>query len=362
MADMALLLGSKEKTDPLLDEAVNAQLPIMAPVLLALACPIPNMLPSLLRTRQALLRPALDPEKAARAQQVVPASATEEQRVRAVEVFAGVFAQSIDVDSPISPLALIAPEVEMMVDGSGLMDFGKVTRAEFAERWRRFEMEYPHRYTVLLGEPRVRLVGGDSFEAQVSMWTRFGTGHRYAKIEMLNALQIQAKPDAAPKLRQVRRMERFFVTQNENEARLSLYQMARLLFETLLPDSSALLPSFFEESHFYCGRARTRDQLKAEVAQGADFLRRGRIRILNGPELAKNGVWLLTGVFLGQAVEAIPEAGLLAGEKCLVLLSMDFDETWPLVRSVGFRKLDNLAGGGSRDAATSQGQPVPTAQ
>jgi hypothetical protein len=259
--------------------------------------------------------------------------------------FAEAHVRCYDSDAPRSPELAPDGQIETGTDDSGFLNIGRLSNGQFKEKWSAYVRNYPHLYTMLLGAPVVRPIEPRRYEAQVMIWSRLGTGHRFGKLETLLRLDIAAEPGQRCLVTRIRKSDSSIVPPNAEEVRLSLFKMAKLILETLTADNGAFLPAFFERRHYHGGRMRERAELEKLVAERSPQLDRNRLRLVNGPEVFRHDTWLHTGVFLAEALRDLPEQGVRAGHFCLVLMTMHFEKVWPTIRSFDVRPLPGAPAG-----------------
>lgn len=342
-------------SDPLQDPAVHTRLDAATRTVMARTSPNVDPVPGLAAGAVSSLRPPLPAEAAAEMDLPLDPGLEAGALHLRLARFADSHLRCFDTDSPRAPDLAEDGQIEADGEESGFLNIGRLASGQFNEKWNAYARHYPHRYTMLLGSPVIRALGPGRHEAQAVVWSRFGTGHRFGKLEMALRMEIETATDRRPLVKRIRKSELTFVPQNAGEVRLSLHKMAMLVLETLVPESLTYLPAFFEPQHYYYGQPRRREELEALVAERSPRLDRNRLRLLNGPEVIRHDDWLHTGVFLAEAVRELPEAGLKAGESCLVLLSMHFEKVWPTIRSLDIRPLRAAARPVLQPAA---GQPL----
>jgi hypothetical protein len=337
--------GYSDRPDPLQAEGLRAHLEDMEKVVVARKSPAVAPVPSLSLGPQVPLRPPLT--KAAADEMDLPiAEGLDEDALQLVLArFAEAHVRCYDSDAPRSPELAPDGQIETGTDDSGFLNIGRLTNGQFKEKWSAYVRNYPHLYTMLLGAPVVRPIQPRRYEAQVMIWSRLGTGHRFGKLETLLRLDIAAEPGQRFQVTRIRKSESSIVPPNAEEVRLSLFKMAKLILETLTADNGAFLPAFFERRHYHDGRMRERPEVEKLVAERAPQLDRNRLRLVNGPEVFRHDTWLHTGVFLAEALRDLPEEGVRAGHFCLVLMTLHFEKVWPTIRSFDVRPLPGAPAG-----------------
>ena len=306
--------------------------------------PAVDLVPSLSLSAHLPLRPPLSKVAAAEMDLPLEAGLDEEALKQRLSRFAEAHLRCYDSDSPRAPQLAEDGQIETGSDESGFLNIGRVANGQFREKWSRYVQDYPHLYTTLLGAPGVRLVSPGVHEARATLWSRFGTGHRFGKLETSLRLEIVSEEGKPFVVRRIRKSESTIVPPNEAEVRLCLFKMAKLVLETLSPENTGFLPAFFESHHFYRRSPRVREEMERLVVAQSPLLARNRLRLLNGPEVFRHDTWLHTGVFLAEARIDLPEVGVRAGQSCLVLMTMHFEKVWPLIRSFDVRPLAPAGG------------------
>jgi hypothetical protein len=331
--------GADSRPDPLREPAITSALDAAERAVVARRSPPVDLVPGLALGPMLPLRPPLSAEAAAEMDQPLEsglsAGALELRLVR----FAEAHLRCYDTDSPRAPELADDGQLETANDESGFLNIGRLVAGQFKQKWSAYVKDYPHLYTMLLGAPVVRPLESGRHEATAVIWSRFGTGHRFGKLETSLRLEIEALENQRLLVKRIRKAESSLVPPNAAEARMVILKMAQLILETLARENSAFLPAFFEPRHHFCGRPRPREEVEKLVANRSPQLERNRLRLLNGPEVIRHDSWLHTGVFLAEARKDLPEAELKVGEACLVLLTMHFERVWPLIRSLDIRPL-----------------------
>jgi serine/threonine protein kinase len=266
-------------------------------------------------------------------------SLTEDQRLVRLASFADVFIRTLDSGSPSTAEPFFAQEINLSREGSALLSFGQIHRSDFLSHWHRYEAEFPQRSNIVVGRPSVRHLSGEAYEVTLDLLARISSGHLIAKFELVLAIQLLATPGATPAVTQVRQADQSGHPQNRAEIRLTTFRLAQLVFENLPPASSSMLVGLFTPEHFFCGNPRSQRELKALVAQDSPLLRRGRLRLLNGPEMLKISDLLHVGIFHCKATEDLPEAKVRSGGTCALFLGVSFETTWPRIHSLDIRRL-----------------------
>lgn len=330
---------SADGLDPIRSAGFAAQAEALERTVVARKSPEVGLVPSLSLGPQVPLRPPLSAAEAAEMDRPLEPGLDAESLNLRLARFAESHVRCYDSDSPRAPELAEDGQIDIGSDESGFLNIGRVANGKFKEKWSDYVQAYPHLYTILLGRPVIRPLGPGRHEAQVVVWSRFGTGHRFGKLETTLRLEIAAEENTRLTVKRIRKSESSMIPPNAAEARLCLFKMAKLVLETLTPENSSFLPAFFESQHFYRGRPRQRSDMEWLVAERSGRLDRNRLRLVNGPEVFRHDSWLHTGVFLAEALKDLPEEGLQRGQPCLVILCMHFEKVWPLVRSLDIRPL-----------------------
>ena len=328
----------------------------MERVVAAQRSPAVELVPGLSLGPQQPLRPALSAVAAAEMDRPLEAGLDADALNLRLSRFAECHLRCYDTDAPRAPELAEDGQIETGNDESGFLNIGRLANGQFRDKWQAYVKDYPHLYSMLLGAPVVRRLGPDRHEAQAVLWTRFGTGHRFGKLETALKLEILAEEGQRLQVRRIRKSDSSIVPPNAAEVRLCLHKMGKLILQTLTADNSAFLPAFFEPMHYYHGRPRVREEVERMVSERSPRLDRDRVRLLNGPEVFRHDTWLHTGVFLAEALKDLPEEGIARGQTCHVWLSMHFEKYWPLVRSLDIRPM-RLPPAAAPPAAGAQAPP-----
>lgn len=331
--------GQPEAHDPQIEEAFTAKLEGLERRVATQKSPAVELVPSLSLGAHLPLRPPLSKVAAAEMDVPLEAGIEEEALKHRLSRFAEAHLRCYDSDSPRAPQLAEDGQIEVGNDESGFLNIGRVANGQFREKWSKYVQDYPHLYTTLLGAPSVRLLSPGLHEARATVWSRFGTGHRFGKLETSLRLEISSEAGKPLQVKRIRKSESTIVPPNDAEVRLCLFKMAKLVLETLSAENTSFLPAFFEPHHFYRRAPRVREEMERLVVAQSPLLARNRLRLLNGPEVHRHDTWLHTGVFLAEARRDLTDEGIRAGQSCLVLMTMHFEKVWPLIRSFDVRPL-----------------------
>lgn len=332
-------LSTTESDDPLEALELRHQLASMQRKLVERRSPAVDLLPSLSLSPHVPLRPPLSETAAAEMDRPLETGLDPDAVALRVARFASNHIRCYDSDSPRAPEVADDARIEIGSDESGFLNIGRSAAGPFRDKWKAYVHTYPHMYTMLLGTPKVRELEPGRYEALAILWSRFGSVHRFGKLETSLRLEISALENARLMVTGIRKSDSTIVPPSDAEARLCIYKMAKLVLENLTADNSALLPAFFEPKHFYRGQPRSREEVTRLVEEKSPVLDRNRIRLSTGPEVFRHDTWLHSGVFLADALKELPEYGIRAGQSCLVLLCMHFEKVWPLIRSLTVQPL-----------------------
>ncbi|MFN0127712.1 MAG: protein kinase domain-containing protein [Verrucomicrobiales bacterium] len=339
----ATIHGYADLPDPLRDQGFLSVLPGLEAAVLARQSPKVEPVPNLSLGAPVSFRNPLSAAAAAEMDRPLePGLDAVALRLR-IARFAEAHVRCYDSDSPRPPELAEDGEIEVGNDETGFLNIGRVGNGQFKEKWHAYVKDYPHMYTLLIGAPIVRELASGVHEAMVVLWSRFGTGHRFGKLETSLRLDIVAEEGRPLRVQRIRKSESTIVPSNPGEVRLSIFKMAKLILETLTPDNSAFLPAFFEGRHYFRGQTRLRESLERQIAERTPELDRNRLRLVSGPEVYRHDTWIHSGVFLAEAVRELPDVGARAGQPCFVLMSMHFEKVWPLIRSLDIRPLGGSA-------------------
>ncbi len=328
-----------DRPDPLQEKEFLEDLPGLETAVIARRSPAVEALPSLCLSPLATIRPPLSAAEAAEIDRPLESGLDPAALELRIARFAECHLRSYDSDSPRAPELADDAHIDIANDETGYLNIGRFDDGRFKTKWSAYVREYPHMYTQLLGTPMVRTLASGRREAIAVIWSRFGTGHRFGKLESVLRLEIAAEEGSPLRIHRLRKTGSAIIPPNAAEVRLSLFKMARLIFETLTPENSNFLPGFFERRHYYRGHTRVRETLAALVKDQSPELDRNRLRVISGPEVFRHDSWIHSGVFLAEAVQDLPDLGVEAGQPCLILLGMHFEKVWPLIRSLDIRPL-----------------------
>jgi hypothetical protein len=331
-----------DRADPLAASDFLATVEGLERVVAARRSPAVEAVPSLSLGPRQPLRPALSAAAAAEMDRPLEPGLDAEALNLRLSRFAECHLRCYDTDAPRAPELAEDGQIEIGHDDSGFLNIGRLANGQFRDKWSAYVKDYPHMYTMLLGAPVVRRLRPGLHEAQAVIWSRFGTGHRFGKLETTLRLEILAEEGQRLQVKRIRKSESSIVPPNAAEVRLCLHKMGKLILENLTADNSAFLPAFFEPRHYYRGRPRRREEVEKLVADRSPLLDRDRVRLVSGPEVFRHDTWLHSGVFLAEALKDLTEEGVRGGQTCLVMFSMHFEKVWPLVRSLDIRPMRPL--------------------